>query len=99
MGFPAAVAAVVGVFVGLPAIRLRHFSLAIVTFAFGITLFQLVKSFAYTGGPLGLFVDVPALQALWQGRLLWYAAAILTLLGLAMSYRVTRSRTCPAFRT
>jgi branched-chain amino acid transport system permease protein len=98
MAFAAALAAVVGVFVGLPAIRLRHFSLAIVTFAFGITLFQVVKSFAYTGGPLGLFVDAAAIQALWQGRLLWYAAAILALLGLAMSYSVTSSRTGRALR-
>jgi branched-chain amino acid transport system permease protein len=98
MAFAAALAAVVGVLVGLPAIRLRHFSLAIVTFAFGITLFQLVKSFSYTGGPLGLFVDAAALQALWQGRVLWYAAAILALLGLAMSYSVTSSRTGRALR-
>jgi branched-chain amino acid transport system permease protein len=98
VAFAAAIAVIVGVFVGLPAIRLRHFSLAIVTFAFGITLFQLVKSFAYTGGPLGMFLNVAGLQAIWQGRLLWYAAAILALLGLAVSHSVTSSRTGRALR-
>lgn len=87
-----------GVVVGLPAIRLKHFSLAIVTFAFGITLFQLVKAFAYTGGPQGLFVDAGRLQALWGGRLLWVASCVLALAGLAVSYRVTGSRTGRALR-
>src|SRR5260370_10661050 len=98
MGFPAAVAAVVGVFVGLPAIRLKHFSLAIVTFAFGITLFQLVKSTAYTGGPQGLYVDVVKLQGMWGGRVLWLAAVLLCLVGLAMSYSIMISRTGRALR-
>lgn len=91
-------AILVGVVVGLPAIRLKHFSLAIVTFAFGITLFQLVKAFAYTGGPQGLFVDASRLQALWGGRLLWVVACVLALAGLGMSYRVTISRTGRALR-
>lgn len=91
-------AIVVGVVVGLPAIRLKHFSLAIVTFAFGITLFQLVKAFAYTGGPQGLFIDAGALQALWGGRLLWVVCCVLALAGLAMCHRVTGSRTGRALR-
>lgn len=86
-------AIVVGVMVGLPAIRLKHFSLAIVTFAFGITLFQLVKAFPYTGGPQGLFVDTARLQAMWGGRLLWIVACLLAVAGLGTCWRVTRSRT------
>jgi branched-chain amino acid transport system permease protein len=88
----------IGVIVGLPAIRLKHFSLAIVTFAFGITLFQLVKAFAYTGGPQGLFVDASRLQAMWGGRLPWVLSCGLALAGLALSYRVTGSRTGRALR-
>lgn len=91
-------AVAVGVLVGLPAMRLKHFSLAIVTFAFGITLFQLVKAFAYTGGPQGLFVDAARLQALWGGRFLWVVSCVLALAGLGMSYRVTGSRTGRALR-
>ena len=98
IAFAGALAVVVGVFVGLPAIRLRHFSLAIVTFAFGITLFQLVKSTAYTGGPQGLYLEVAKLQALWQGRVLWYASALLALVGLGLSYSVMTSRTGRALR-
>lgn len=88
----------VGVVVGLPAIRLKHFSLAIVTFAFGTTLFQLVKAFAYTGGPQGLFVDAARIQALWGGRLLWVASCVLALAGLGVCRQVTRSRTGRALR-
>lgn len=91
-------AIVVGVVVGLPAIRLKHFSLAIVTFAFGITLFQLVKAFAYTGGPQGMFIDAARLQALWGGRLPWIVSCLLALAALAMSYRVMTSRTGRALR-
>ena len=94
----AAVATVVGIAVGLPAIRLKHFSLAIVTFAFGITLFQLVKSTPYTGGPQGMFLDVAQLQAIWKGRLLWLAALLLCLAGLGISYSVMISRTGRALR-
>ena len=94
----AAVATAVGIAVGLPAIRLKHFSLAIVTFAFGITLFQLVKSTPYTGGPQGMFLDVAQLQAVWKGRLLWLAALLLCLAGLGISYSVMISRTGRALR-
>ena len=91
-------AIVVGVLVGLPAIRLKHFSLAIVSFAFGITLFQLVKAFPYTGGPQGLFVDAARFQALWGGRLPWVVSCVLALGGLAITYRVTGARTGRALR-
>ncbi len=93
-----ALATVVGVAVGLPAIRLKHFSLAIVTFAFGITLFQLVKSTSYTGGPQGMFLDVAQLQGIWKGRLLWLVALLLCVTGLGISYSVMISRTGRALR-
>jgi branched-chain amino acid transport system permease protein len=91
-------ATLVGILIGLPAIRLKHFSLAIVTFAFGITLFQLVKSTPYTGGPQGMFLDVNQLQAIWKGRLLWLVAVLLCLTGLGISYSVMISRTGRALR-
>lgn len=94
----AALATLVGIVVGLPAIRLKHFSLAIVTFAFGITLFQLVKATSYTGGPQGMFLDVAQLQAIWKGRLLWLWALVLCLAALGISYSVMISRTGRALR-
>ena len=94
----AIIATLVGIAVGLPAIRLKHFSLAIVTFAFGITLFQLVKGTSYTGGPQGMFLDVVPLQAMWKGRVLWLAAVLLCLAGLGISYSVMSSRTGRALR-
>lgn len=96
--FAAVLSVAVGVLVGLPAMRLKHFSLAIVTFAFGVTLFQVVKSFAYTGGPQGLFIQAPAWQQSLGGRGLWLAVAVLTVLGLAASRSIMTSRTGRALR-
>lgn len=96
--FAAVLAVGVGVLVGLPAMRLRHFSLAIVTFAFGVTLFQVVKSFAYTGGPQGLFISAPDWQQGLGGRALWLAVTVLTGLGLAASRSIMVSRTGRALR-
>jgi branched-chain amino acid transport system permease protein len=87
----AVVAAVVGILIGLPAIRLRHFSLAIVTFAFASTLFQSIKSIDFFGGPQGLYINAASLPS--QDSLkLWYVTVGLTMLGLAMSYSLINSK-------
>jgi ABC-type branched-subunit amino acid transport system permease subunit len=91
--FSAVVAALAGVLVGLPAIRLRQFSLAIVTFAFGTTLFQVVKSFAYTGGPNGLFLTSLPLDRSPSGLSFFLAIVLLALLGLVAYLRVVESKT------
>ena len=93
-----AVAVVVGFVIGLPAIRLRHFSLAIVSFAFAVTLFHVVKSFAYTGGPQGIFVQVGALQRALGGTLLFYVAFGLNVLALLATASVMNSKTGLALR-
>jgi branched-chain amino acid transport system permease protein len=84
---------VVGVLIGLPAIRLRQFSLAIVTFAFGITLFQVVKSFEYTGGPNGLFLPSLPLSRTPLGVSFFLSIVLLALLGLIAYLRVVGSKT------
>lgn len=48
------VAAIVGFFVGIPALRLRGDYLAIITLAFGEIIRILIRSFKFTGGALGL---------------------------------------------
>lgn len=93
IAFSATLAALVGVLVGLPAIRLKQFSLAIVTFAFGTTLFQVVKSFAYTGGPNGLFLQSLPLTATPAGYSFFASIVLLALLGLLAYVRIVGSRT------
>lgn len=85
-------AVVVGILVGLPALRLRLFSLAIVTFAFGYTLFHVVKAFSYTGGPQGLFLNPLWLSSALQGRAIYYVALLLAVLGLLAAYSIARSK-------
>ncbi|MDN3356348.1 branched-chain amino acid ABC transporter permease [Actinomadura sp. DC4] len=57
----AVVGFLVGLVVGIPAVRLRGFSLALVTLALAIALPQLLKRFgSVTGGQLGITVPRPA---------------------------------------
>lgn len=56
----AAISFVVGLLFGIPAVRLRGFSLALVTLALAIALPQLLKHFeGVTGGQLGISVPRP----------------------------------------
>jgi len=87
-----ALAVVVGLLVGLPAMRLRLFSLAIVTFAFGYMLFHVVKSFQFTGGPQGLFMDALWLGSAFQGRAIYFFALVVAILGLLASYSIAHSK-------
>jgi branched-chain amino acid transport system permease protein len=82
-----------GILVGLPAIRLRQFSLAIVTFAFGFTLFHLVKSFALFGGPQGLFMPPLWLSTAFGGLPAYYLAVALALGSVMAAYSVATSKT------
>ena len=88
----------ISVVVGLPAIRLRHFSLAIVSFAFATTLFHVVKSFAFTGGPQGLYLQVGAVQRALGGNLLFLVALALNVLAIAGCTSVVRAKTGLALR-
>ncbi|MEQ8652470.1 MAG: branched-chain amino acid ABC transporter permease [Kiloniellales bacterium] len=85
-------AVVVGILVGLPAMRLRLFSLAIVTFAFGFMLFHVVKSFQFTGGPQGLFMDPLWLTDAFSGRAIYFFALLVAVLGLLASYSIAHSK-------
>lgn len=89
----AALAACLGVAVGMPAIRLRLFSLAIVTFAFGTTLFQVVKSIPYTGGPNGLYLEAISLKSDLRGTLFFASMAALAALALAAYRNVVAGKT------
>jgi branched-chain amino acid transport system permease protein len=93
-----AVAGVTGAIVGLPSLRLTGFALAIVTFAFGHTLFHVAKAFEYTGGPQGLFLPALAAAKWWGGTFYYYLVLGCFALCLAGAASITGSRTGRALR-
>jgi len=97
--FAVVCAAIVGVLIGLPSLRLSGFSLAIVTFAFGYVLFHVVKTFQYTGGPQGLFLpDIPLVKT-FGDRFLYYLTLALFLATLFAASSIAKSKTGRALRT
>jgi branched-chain amino acid transport system permease protein len=105
--FPAALllgvvlAAILGIMVGLPAIRLVGFALAIVSFAFGVTAHSLIKAFDYTGGPTGLFVSGLRVSGIdFRKPLpLYYLAAAVFVAGLVVAQSIATSGTGRALRS
>jgi branched-chain amino acid transport system permease protein len=85
-------AILLGVLIGLPAIRLKHFSLAIVTFAFASTIFQWVKSVDYLGGPQGLFITDSAFPQKKE-MIVWILTNLMTCLSLIIWCNLRRSKT------
>ncbi|RAY12798.1 branched-chain amino acid ABC transporter permease [Actinomadura craniellae] len=91
----------IGVVVGLPALRIRGLYLALVTLAVGVAFPELVKRFAdFTGGAAGLVIRARQLAPPdWTGLrlgqrhlwLYWLSAVILILVLLAVR-NLTRSR-------
>lgn len=87
------VATLFGLVIGLPAVRLRGFYLAIATLAFGELLVRLFVIVApVTGGSSGLSVPAIAIGALDHSASVWYASLIVFLLALAGLVWLGRSR-------
>ena len=87
------IATLFGLVIGLPAVRLRGFYLAIATLAFGellVRLFVIVSP--VTGGSSGLSVPGIVLGALDHSASVWYATLIVFLLTLAGLAWLSRSR-------
>lgn len=53
--FGLAISGLLGVVIGFVALRIRFLSFAILTFALASMLYHLVRSFIWTGGPMGIF--------------------------------------------
>ena len=89
-----AVCFVIGVVVGLPALRFSDAHLALVTFAFAISVPQLPLQWSnYLGGTLGVPLStMPSVQ--WVYGAAWAAAAIL----FALAWLILRGRVGRAFR-
>lgn len=91
-------AAIVGIVIGLPSLRLTGFSLAIVTFSFAYMLFYLVKTFDYTGGPQGLFMPDTDLSRALGGRALHLLIAACFAASFLAYWSLSRSKTGRALR-
>lgn len=93
-------AAVFGVLVGLPALRLEGPYLAIVTLGFGLAVQQILINWpAVSGGRIGLFVPTPRIGPWWldsDRRLYFVVWACVVLLSL-VAFNLTRSHVGRAF--
>ncbi|MEV0591460.1 branched-chain amino acid ABC transporter permease [Nonomuraea cavernae] len=92
----AAVAFVIGLALGLPAMRLRGLYLALVTLAMAIFLVPLLKRFEeVTGGSMGLTLPKPAPPA-WTGlaedQWLYFLALAVAVAAFLAAYSLMRSR-------
>src|SRR5690606_24725292 len=93
-------AALFGVLVGLPALRLEGPYLAIVTLGFGLAVQQILINWpAVSGGRIGLFVPTPRLGPWWLDNdrsmyfLVWGCVVVLSL----VAFNLTRSHVGRAF--
>ena len=87
-----AVAVAVGGLMGIPALRTRGITLAIVTLGLGVVLFSLVlNNSSYNGGVAGISIDPPTLfgwsinPLVYQGRYAMVCVTALFLAGLAIA--------------
>jgi branched-chain amino acid transport system permease protein len=89
----ATIGALFGVLITIPALRLRFFSLAIVTLSFGSTLYYFVKAHEYFGGPNGLFIGGLWIQTYMNGVALYYVVLLVFILSLLAWHSMASSRT------
>ena len=92
LGIAVAINLVAGFIIGLPALRTRGITLAIVTFGLGVAVYGvLLSNVGYTGGETGLAVRTPSLFG-WDmdpffkgGRYAFFSLTILVLLAVAVA--------------
>ncbi len=99
---PAAVlvTAVLGVIIGVPALRLEGPYLAIATLGFGLAIQQILNNWRYVGASTGMLVDRPVLLGIdFYGDKPYYYL-VLALAGLVawMAFNLERSHVGRAFR-
>lgn len=93
------VATVFGIIIGLPAVRLRGFYLAIATLAFGELIVRIfVGARSVTNGSSGLSVQPFVIGNLDHAATIWYASLFLFIVTAAVLWFINRSRLGRAFR-
>lgn len=93
------IAALFGLVIGLPSVRLKGFYLAIATLAFGALLQRVFISAAdITGGANGFSVEPLMFLGLTHDASLWYTCVLTAAAAVAVLWWVGRSRPGRAFR-
>lgn len=90
-----------GFLLGIPALRLKGFYLAIATMAFGVVVEQLLKSWEFAGGNIGIRnITPPKLLGaqLSSDTAKYYLTAVIALLLYIISANILKSRTGRAFK-
>jgi len=99
---PAAVlvTALLGVVIGVPALRLEGPYLAIATLGFGLAIQQILNNWRYVGASTGMLVDRPALLGIdfYGDRPYYYLVLALAALVAWMAFNLERSHVGRAFR-
>jgi branched-chain amino acid transport system permease protein len=89
----AALAAIIGVLIGIPATRLKGFYFAIATLAFGELMTHIFNEWtAVTGGPIGMPVDLLLLGSLSPNTSLWYMSAVILAIAVLVLWHASRTR-------
>ncbi len=94
------IAAVLGVIIGVPALRLEGPYLAIATLGFGLAIQQILNNWALVGASSGTLVDRPVLLGIdfYGDRQYYYLVLVLAGLVLWMLLNIERSHVGRAFR-
>lgn len=95
-----ALAALFGLFLGIPSLKLEGPYLAIATLAFGLAVTIIIGRMDFLGGRMGL--SVPKLSLSWTGlkydRSLYYLIIIITILAVIAIRNILKSRIGRAFQ-
>jgi branched-chain amino acid transport system permease protein len=95
-----AITGLLGLLIGIPALRLEGPYLAIATLGFGIAIQQILNNWALVGASTGLPIDRPMLLGLsfWSDRNYYYLVLVLAALAVWMSVNLERSHLGRAFK-
>lgn len=95
-----AITGLLGLLIGIPALRLEGPYLAIATLGFGIAIQQILNNWALVGASTGLPIDRPMLLGLsfWSDRNYYYLVLALAALAVWMSFNLERSHLGRAFK-
>lgn len=87
------VCGLLGLLIGIPALRLEGPYLAIATLGFGLAIQQILNNWALVGASMGLLIDRPTLfgHTFWDDTSYYYLVLGLAALAIWMSFNLERS--------
>jgi branched-chain amino acid transport system permease protein len=93
LGAALLVCGVLGLIIGIPALRLEGPYLAIATLGFGLAIQQILNNWALVGASTGLLIDRPALfgYTFWDDTPYYYLVLAIAALAVWMSFNLERS--------